>query len=368
MSRRSVDAPRSAGVVSQRAHLNPFRSRPFRRTAILPDPVVIGAIALAACSSVLAPTAARTQSSGSSSAAQNATRLTTIDMVVHRVSDASLNALEATHVTSVRVTLYWALAASDPKILAQFCDDVRHLKTHGFDVLAVVHQEPRANRELAWADRVNAFADFLAPVVKQLPGTNWELFNEIDNDGFDNLFTTVSISDPSVGSASVQRAAGEHYGRFLSVVVPRLRMADPTARIVTAGINLNPGAFLRGVQATLSADTRLDAIAVHAYGYPVVGEFRSKYAEAHTVFPDLPIWATEFGMNDTQVPGRFSRAQYDSIQATQIAAAVAAAPGYARAYVYALWTGEDGEFALFRTDWSRRPAAAWIAAYNAGAR
>jgi hypothetical protein len=72
-------------------------------------------------------------------------------------------------------------------------------------------------------------------------------------------------------------------------------------------------------------------------------------------------------MNDSQVPGRFSRAQYDSIQTTQIAAAVEAAPGYARAYVYALWTGEDGEFALFRSDWSRRPAAAWIAAYNAGA-
>ena len=329
--------------------------------------MMIGAIALAACSSVLAPSAARTQSDASHITAQSATRLPTIDVVVHRVSDTSLDALTSTHVASVRLTLYWALAASDPKVLAQFCDDVRHLEARGFDVLTVVHEEPRANQKLAWADRVNAFADFLTPVVKQLPGTTWQLFNEIDNDAFDNLFTTVSISDPSVGSASVQRAAGEQYGRFLSVVVPRLRAADPTARIVTAGINVNPGAFLLGVQATLSADTHLDAIAVHAYGYPVVGQFRTNYAEAHSVFPNLPVWATEFGMNDSQVPGRFSRAQYDSIQTTQIAAAVAAAPGYARAYVYALWTGEDGGFALFRSDWSRRPAAAWMAAYNSGA-
>ena len=335
---------------------------------ILAASTAIGAIALSACSSLIAPTAARTRGGASDNPAQSATRLATVDVVVHRVSEASLDALDSTHVASVRVTLYWAAAASDPSILAQFCDDVRRIKAHGFDVLAVVHQEPKANQELAWADRVNAFADFLAPVVTQLPGTTWQLFNEIDNDSFDNLFTTVSISDPSVRSASVQQAAGERYGRFLSAVVPRLRAADPTAQIVTAGVNLNPGTFLRGVQATLSADTHLDAVAVHAYGYPVLEQFRSKYAEAHAVFPDLPIWATEFGMNDDQVPGRFSRAQHDSIQATQIAAAVAGSPGYARAYVYALWTGEDGEFALFRSDWSRRPAANWIAAYNGGAR
>ena len=70
-------------------------------------------------------------------------------------------------------------------------------------------------------------------------------------------------------------------------------------------------------------------------------------------------------MNDGQLPGQWTVAQHDSIQMAEIAHAISQNPGYERAYLYVLFTGENGEYPLYRADWSPRPAAHWVASHNA---
>jgi len=70
-------------------------------------------------------------------------------------------------------------------------------------------------------------------------------------------------------------------------------------------------------------------------------------------------------MNDRQAPGQWTAAQHDSIQMAEIARAVSKNPGYERAYLYVLFTGENSEYPLYRANWSPRPAAHWVASHNA---
>jgi Glycosyl hydrolase catalytic core len=322
--------------------------------------VVVAAL-IAGCVQT-SPTA---RAKAAASASKGERRPLRVDMNVHQLGDSTLAALRASHVAAIRTTLYWASNPVGSERLERWVREVKRAKAAGYDVLVVVHQEPAARRGDAWAARVDAFAEYLTTVAPLVPGTAWQLFNEVDSNSFDDLFTTVSGATPAVLAAEVQQSAGRQYGTFLGMVIPRLRTADRTARVVTAGVGLAPGIFLTEVRRALPSGAMPDAIAVHAYGYPLSRLFTRNFAEARGAFPELPIWATEFGMNGGQVPGAHTRAEYDLIQQQEIADAIDADPGYARAYLYVLWTGEDVEFPIFRRDWSARPAAAWVAAHNA---
>lgn len=279
-----------------------------------------------------------------------------VDVNAHQLDAVSLAHLRAIGASSVRTTLYWGPTVSDADLTA-FARDIAAARAAGLRVLIVVHDEPTQNKGLPWSARVDAFAAYIERAVVIMPGCDWELFNEIDVDGFDNLFATSSdISD------SAQTSIGARYGSFLNVVVPRMRRADPSATIATAGVTVNVRAFFAGMRSTATVD--VDAISVHAYGFPNSAQFVDNFRRARAAFPSTPIWATEFGMDDGQIPGSHSGAQFDQLQRDDIAKTIAADPGFARAYVYVLHTGQDRDYAIFRGDWSSRPSADWIGAQN----
>lgn len=290
-----------------------------------------------------------------------------IDMGSHLMDPRSRRLVRDTlHARSVRTTFYWERATEDAEYRRSFFANIHAAQAEGLDLLILLQQEPRANRALSANGRADAVAKMMETVlIPEIRGVTWELFNEIDASDFDDLFTRVSATDPAVSSPSLQLSAGEAYGLFLSRVVPRIRAADPTARVISAGVGVAPDLFLRGVASTLSPSVRLDAVAVHTYGYPLSPQFVDGYAKARSAFPTTPVWATEFGMNDGQVPGKWTAAQHDSIQMAEIAQAVSKNPGYERAYLYVLYTGENTEYPLYRADWSPRPAAHWVASHNA---
>ena len=290
-----------------------------------------------------------------------------IDMGSHLMDARSRHlVLDTLRARSVRTTFYWARATEDAAYRRSFFANIQAAQAEGLDLLILVQQEPAANRALSADERADAVAAMMETVlIPEIRGVTWELFNEIDGSDFDDLFTRVSTTDPAVSSPSLQSSAGQAYGLFLSRVVPRIRATDPTARVISAGVGLAPDLFLRGVASTLSPSVRLDAVAVHPYGYPLSTQFVDDYAKARSAFPTTPVWATEFGMNDEQVPGHWTAAQYDSIQTAEIAQAISRNPGYERAYLYVLFTGENSEYPLYRSDWSPRPAAHWVASHNA---
>ena len=290
-----------------------------------------------------------------------------VDMASHLMDAQSRHLIRDTlHARSVRTTFYWARATQDAEYRRSFFANIHAAQAEGLDLLILLQQEPAANRALSSNQRADAVATMMeTELIPQIRGVTWELFNEIDGSDFDDLFTRVSATDPAVSSPSLQSSAGQAYGLFLSRVVPRIRAADPTARVISAGVGVAPDLFLRGVASTLSPSVRLDAVAVHAYGYPLSTQFVDDYAKARSAFPSTPVWATEFGMNDGQVQGRWTAAQHDSIQMAEIAHAISKNPGYERAYLYVLFTGENSEYPLYRADWSPRPAAHWVASHNA---
>ena len=290
-----------------------------------------------------------------------------VDLASHLMDANSRHLiLDTLHARSVRTTFYWARATADAEYRRAFFTNIHAAQAEGLDLLILVQQEPGGNRALSSDERADAVATMMETVlIPQIRGVTWELFNEIDGSDFDDLFANVSATDPAVSSPSLQLSAGQAYGLFLSRVVPRIRAADPTARVISAGVGVAPDLFLRGVASTLSPSVRLDAVAVHAYGYPLSTQFVDDYAKARSAFPSTPVWATEFGMNDGQVQGRWTAAQHDSIQMAEIAHAISKNPGYERAYLYVLFTGENSEYPLYRADWSPRPAARWVASHNA---
>ena len=290
-----------------------------------------------------------------------------VDIASHLMDAQSRHLiLDTLHARSVRTTFYWARATVDAEYRRAFFANIHAAQAEGLDLLILVQQEPGANRALSSDERADAVATMMETVLlPQIRGVTWELFNEIDGSDFDDLFANVPATDPAVSSPSLQSSAGQAYGRFLSRVVPRIRAADRTARVISAGVGVAPDLFLRGVASTLSPSVRLDAVAVHAYGYPLSTQFVDDYAKARSAFPTTPVWATEFGMNDGQVQGKWTAAQHDSIQMAEIAHAISKNPGYERAYLYVLFTGENSEYPLYRADWSPRPAARWVASHNA---
>lgn len=241
----------------------------------------------------------------------------------HSLDAATLDQLGALGVRLVRITLYptqW----SDAGYRARWAAEVRESGTRGFRLLAVVHPLPvgwSAAEFGAWVgERAAEFGEVEA----------WQIGNEA----------------PFLG----QLSAHVEYHRAAYAAVKK----RSGAKVVTLAAIHRAWAT-----AMVRAQVPTDAYAVHAYAHePMLPE---AVRERRSWFPAASeVWLTEFGSSrdDTAAP------DWERSQAEQIQAAVQAAGGYARAYVYQLQTEEPQEtHGILRPDGSWRPAATWLAGY-----
>lgn len=117
-------------------------------------------------------------------------------------------------------------------------------------------------------------ADYYAGVAKRFPGMAWEIGNEaeISSGGGDAplLVTT--------------------YAAVFETHARAIRLADPTAKLVTAGTSGFADIWIRAVLAL----THPDAVGVHPYG-TAPQNYATAVAQIGT---KLPVWFTEFGLQN----------------------------------------------------------------------
>lgn len=179
------------------------------------------------------------------------------------------------------------------EVLAGFEEALRAVAQAGLTPIVVVHDNPEwATRTYMFdgepyqtacgairEDRFDDFAAFMEQLVaryKQPPYNvqYWEFGNEVDIDprlvAKNNIFGCWGdIDDPYYG--------GEHYGRMLQVVTPRIKQIDPTAKVLIGGLLLNspdtnvvnhgkPERFFEGVLRSGAASS-FDIVAFHGYSW-----------------------------------------------------------------------------------------------------
>jgi hypothetical protein len=275
--------------------------------------------------------------------------------------------LKSLGIRQVRATLYWANYVGDERLFNHKFDafdpvngktfaqwwavDTQDLLDAGLDVLMVVHTPPAG---MSFAQGIKALPPFMAARAKQFPTVRWQIFNEVDGDD--------SWSGGWMHARDkryTQRRRGELYGELLGPVYDAIKKANPATTVVTAGIALEPTAFYAGLAST--APHKFDAVAVHVYGAPLVGGFRTKSIAMREVLGSTPLWCTETGFNTAD----------DAEQARQLGAILEendAHRRYDRLYLYAL-TSEfaKGDYnGIIRPGGKRRSAAALIARRMAG--
>jgi len=237
-----------------------------------------------------------------------------------------LAAIQKLAMPQVRSTLYWTNwpDGSPGEIVAA-------ATANKLDLLMVVHTPPAQFAN----DRAGGTAPLAAMVAGRAaawPGVSWQIMNEMDgNDGFNGGW--FQASDATV----TQRQRGEWYGAVLAACGTAIRAADPTAKVIGGGIALDPADFAAGILATCPRPL-FDALAVHAYGQPDIGQFSSKCKAVHAVDPTVPVWCTEFGSkysDEGQQSAELSTV-FDDYDAN------AAAQGYDRVYLYALEDVSEG--------------------------
>ena len=139
---------------------------------------------------------------------------------------------------------------------------------------------------------------------------------------------------------------GERYGRLLRAVYDSIKAADPSAIVVTGGIDKSLTAFYTGMISTAAG--KFDVFAVHDYGPPAAPGFAQKSEEMRPLLHGKPLWCTEVGNNQAN----------DAAQASDLANLLDdndRNDRYDRVYLYTLIG--DGNYALVRPDGSLRQAA-----------
>jgi len=280
----------------------------------------------------------------------------------------SLALLKSLGISQVRYTLYWnnfldtrwftanevpvAEGTADSRTIADWwAMKTRAYLAAGLDVLMVVHTPPG---KMTLADGIKAMPPFLAARAKQFPGLSWQILNEMDaEDAWSNGW--LRARDKSY----TQRRRGELYGELLAPVYDAIKKADPTAKVVTAGIAGEPTQFYAGLASR--ARGKYDAVAVHIYGSPLIVPFRDKSIAMREVLGNTPLWCTETGFNTPD----------DAEQARQIGSILAdndANRRYDRLYLYALMSdfAHGDNYGLVRPGGKRRSAATVLARRIAG--
>ncbi len=131
------------------------------------------------------------------------------------------------------------------------------------------------------------FSDFAAAVVERYQGKviHWEIWNEPDNPQF-----WLPQPDPYA------------YAHLLSIVYPRISLADPNAKVLIGGLNPFDPTYLRVIAET-GAWWAFDIMNIHPYvdphepeangeiGIAAMNNVRSVMSWAG----EKPVWVTEFG-------------------------------------------------------------------------
>jgi hypothetical protein len=229
-------------------------------------------------------------------------------------------------------------ATYNPNVLAYFEGQLLAAVRLGLTPVVVVDDSPRwatvgeyscgAIRE----DRHANFGNFMNWLVHRYskPPYNvhyWELGNEPDVDPEHSGLPTDNVFGCWGDIDDTEYFGGDDYGRMLNVVTPRIREADPNAKVLIGGLLLaNPNSlasegrpeyFLRGILSVPGAANNFDIVAYHAYtswvGEPgeidvdlanrewgslgglVVGKARFLREEMARYGVDKPLWLNEAG-------------------------------------------------------------------------
>jgi len=281
----------------------------------------------------------------------------------HALDRSSISHLSDLGVRHLRTTLYWS-HWHDPAYRREFAAGLQRAHAAGIRPLVVVHQQPSggyASRQRVYRD----FAAFMEARAAQFPEVEaWQLWNEMDV-GFTDVF--------GAGRGVPMRQRGRNYAEMLRLAYPAIKRGNPNALVVTGGIASGPrDGFLHGMY---EGGGRFDVLAIHSYGFPVVGPYRDRGREARRIMrehgDDRPLWNTEFGMEDAVVPPGWDRSRSEIDRhhrgAWKESIELNAQEGiYARSYGHVLKQGGDLSFDLVRRDGSSRPAYTWLRGYLRG--
>jgi hypothetical protein len=260
----------------------------------------------------------------------------------------SIAALKRLGITQTRITLYWqGWDGPDGTNTKSFLSSVDTLRAAGIEPLVVVHSPPVG---LSLDQGIAQMPAFMAARAAERKGLVWQIMNEMDgNDGFNDGW--FSAKNPLV----TQATRGDRYGQLLGPVYSAVKAADPRATVVTGGIALEPTAFFAGLRRR--APGKYDAVAVHCYGDPPLGQFVAKSKAMRAVLGRVPLWCTETGSFRTDEAGQ--------------AAAIGAILDdndrnnrYDRVYLYQLISDGD-HYGIARSDGTLRQAAQLLAGRTA---
>lgn len=330
---------------------------------------------LAACADAPVATAPRAVGTGADTIATRLdpnpgapAGLAPVGIVAHALGADDIARIVSLGVRQVRYTIYWNVwvdPVSGPAYRQRARAEVAAARDAGLRLLLVVHGDPYGTQGYdRRAEAAVAFRDFMVERVKEWPGLEWQLWNEMDA-GFTTLF---GADDPALSQADRGRLYGEH----LLMVVPAIRTADRSATIVLGAPGLEPAPFLAGVLSVPGVTGALfDAVAIHAYGPPSAARIAAWAPPVRTLLAQrklrTPIWVTEFGLDDaSQVrawgitdPARWDAIQLQSWQ--EVVDANAAAGWATRLYGYALRTDDVGDtYGIFHRDGTPRAVARWL--------
>ncbi|HEY0778190.1 MAG TPA: cellulase family glycosylhydrolase [Gemmatirosa sp.] len=287
-----------------------------------------------------------------------------LGLITHDLDARSISLLRAANVRHVKTTLYWKLWQSDPAYPARFAAGIQQLAAAGFEITVVVHEPPVGS---SYATRVQVYRDYAAFVgdrARQFPQvTNWQLWNEQDA-GWTDVFGWHAVSFTE---------QGRNYAAMLQLATPRIRQANPRARVVVGGLagdSLVP--FVNGIYA---GQGPFDVMAVHAYGIPIAIAARGRGTLVRTAMrahgDARPMWLTEFGVDSANLraayrmtaPGRWDAEQQK--EWADLATGNDATGLYARMIGYVLFDHTNYGFGIVRADGaSTRPAYAWLQQRN----
>lgn len=266
---------------------------------------------------------------------------------------ASIAALKRLGISRVRTGIIWRNYL-DPRHFADdrstpvasgghtppefFASDMATFAAAGIEPLVVVHTPPD---RMTLADGIAAMPKFMAGLARQFRGMRWEILNEMNgDDSFNGGW--FEVSNPRISMTT----RGERYGRLLRVVYDSVKAADPSAIVVTGGIDKSLTAFYTGMIATAAG--KFDVFAVHDYGPPAAPGFAQKSEEMRPLLHGKQLWCTEVG-NDQANEATQARDLADLLDDND------RNDRYDRVYLYTLIG--DGNYGLVRRDGSLRQAA-----------
>lgn len=282
----------------------------------------------------------------------------------HSLDDSSRRDLRALGVERVRITIYWNIWESSEAYRSTTSAEIEQAAREGLNLLAVVHGQPPRYSFQSREAALEAYVEFVTSMVARFPQVEaWQLWNEMDVPTFTDLFGAGGQLDPE--------AQGRLYGRMLDRTYTAIKRANPTALVVTGGLAgpVDTG-FPIGL---LQSGARMDAFAIHAYGFPVSLSVEQRGAAARAVLDrfgrsSIELWVTEFGMEEAVVPPGFDRsasaidryhleAWRDPVEWNRRIGL------FDRMYGHVLRQDGDRSYDLIRRNGTLRPAAEWLREY-----